>query len=405
MRTVFLREIILELIEDKIMNQERKIAFCIFAIATAFGLNITGIMPILGMLQERYSDISPSLLRLMQTLPYALTMVGALLIGWLTARLSKKRIALIALFIIGTCGLLPFFFESFYVLFVTRLLIGFGFGIIGPVNAGIIADFMPAEKRAFYLGLNVVGMGIGSLAGNLIGGILAGISLRCFYLVYLMGYIGMVFVILLLPDSAVSPEARKARQQLNTMVWIIAWLAFFHTLFINTYTTNISMYISQEITPDPGASGLATAVSSAASLMMGLVFGKVSGILKRATLPFSIFSAAAGFAAVLFIPGMAGAIISSFLCGVSLSTFNAMGAFLMSIVVRQEAVAKACGLFSVIGGIGGLVAPIILGFLSKGIFGSDAPRSQFSVAFAGMLVVGAVMTWIIIKGIGEPSSV
>ena len=123
MRTVFLREIILELIEDKIMNQERKIAFCIFAIATAFGLNITGIMPILGMLQERYSDISPSLLRLMQTLPYALTMVGALLIGWLTARLSKKRIALIALFIIGTCGLLPFFFESFYVLFVTLNLV------------------------------------------------------------------------------------------------------------------------------------------------------------------------------------------------------------------------------------------------------------------------------------------
>ena len=167
------------------MNEKRKVAISIFAIAAAYGFSITGLMPVLGLISVSYAQISTSIIQLMQTLPYALIIVGALVIGFLTTRFSKKYIAIAGLLIIGICGVAPFFFADFYVLFVSRLLIGFGFGITGPLNTAIISEFFEPEKRAGYMGLHVVGMGIGTIVGNMIGGILAGAGLRYFYLVYL----------------------------------------------------------------------------------------------------------------------------------------------------------------------------------------------------------------------------
>ena len=90
------------------MNRSIKVGISIFAIAMAFGLNITGIVPVLNLVRERYSDQSTSVVQLMQTLPYAFLMVGSLIIGWLTTRMTKKNIALLAAAVIGVCGTLPF---------------------------------------------------------------------------------------------------------------------------------------------------------------------------------------------------------------------------------------------------------------------------------------------------------
>lgn len=64
---------------------------------------------------------------------------------------------------------------------------------------------------------------------------------------------------------------------------------------------------------------------------------------------------------------------------------------LISVSVEPEAVAKASGVFSVIGGIGGLIAPVFMGNTATVLFGKNSPSSQFTVAFTGMLLLGLVM--------------
>ena len=95
----------------KIVTKGKKTAISIFLIAFAFGLNITGISPILGVLNEKYQVYGTSTVQLLQTLPYLFLMVGSLLVGWWTTRVSKKKIVLLGLLIIGFCGILPFFFD------------------------------------------------------------------------------------------------------------------------------------------------------------------------------------------------------------------------------------------------------------------------------------------------------
>lgn len=82
----------------------KKVALSVFMIAFAFGLNITGIMPVLGVLNENYQSQGTSAVQLLQTIPYVLLIIGSLLIGWLTTRLSKKRLQPLASLLSGCVG-------------------------------------------------------------------------------------------------------------------------------------------------------------------------------------------------------------------------------------------------------------------------------------------------------------
>ena len=66
----------------------------------------------------------------------------------------------------------------------------------------------------------------------------------------------------------------------------------------------------------------------------------------------------------------------------------ASGSYLISMSVEPDAVAKASGVFSIVGGIGGLVAPVIMSNSATFIMGADTASNQFAVAFGGMILFG-----------------
>lgn len=385
------------------MERSRKIkaAVSIFLIAFAFGLNITGISPILGVLNEKYSEYGTSMVQLLQTLPYLLLMLGSLLIGWWITKASKKKIVLLGLLIIGFCGIVPFFSEQFWVLFLSRLLIGFGFGIMGPMNTAIISELFEEQERAGYMGLHVVGMGVGTMAGNLLGGILSGIGFRYFYLAYLIAFISWGAVQFLLEETPPVKTEKASAMKLNTKVYALSFFSFAHTLFINAYSMNVGIYILQNITEDTTVTGAVTTVNAIFALLCGASFAKISGLLKHYTVAGSIFSAAAGYGALLALPGMAGVYIASALCGVSLSCFMAGASMQISVSVEPNAVAKASGVFSIIGGIGGLIAPAVLGNTASILLGENSAVNQFRVAFFGMLMLGILVLIAAIRSRGK----
>ena len=258
------------------MDKKKRVAASVILIAFAFGLNITGVTPVLGTLSEKYAEYGTSTVQLLQTVQYLLIIAGSFMIGWLTTKFTKKRIAMFGLFVIGVCGMIPFFTENFYVLFATRVLIGFGFGIVGPLNTAIITDFFPPEERAGYMGLHVLGMGIGAMVGNVLGGALAGFGYQTFYLVYGIALISMAAVAVLLIETPPTAMEKGRKMKMNAEVYIISFASLLHTLFINAYNTNIGIYILNEVTENPTVPGMATGINSAAALVVGLLFGRIS---------------------------------------------------------------------------------------------------------------------------------
>jgi MFS family permease len=266
-------------------------------------------------------------------------------------------------------------------------VIGLGFGLVSPLNTAIISEFIEEKDRPAYMGLHVVGMGIGALTGNLLGGIIAEFQYQYFYLVYSIAFVSITGVLFFMTETPPKEKIEHSGMKMNGRVYFPSLASFFYTLFNTAFSTNIGIFIIRAIGGDTALTGTVIAVNAAFALGMGLSFSFVSKILGRWTLAASILLGAAGYGALLWLPPMINIFTGSALCGLSLSCFMAQGSFLISTAVKQEAVAKAGGIFAIFGGIGGLLSPVILEF-GTGLFqGQSTAGSQFLISFAGMTVL------------------
>jgi MFS family permease len=186
-----------------------------------------------------------------------------------------------------------------------------------------------------------------------------------------------------------TPPAGKSQKpdiKMNGKVYFISFVSFVHTLFITAFNTNIGIFILENIHGNTALTGTVIAVNAVFALGTGLSFSFLSRLLGKWTLTASILFGAAGYGILLLLPTMAGAFMGSALCGISLSCFMARGSFLTSTCVKQEAVARAGGIFAIFGGIGGLLSPIILESGTRLFLKHNIHVPQFLLSFAGMAV-------------------
>lgn len=372
-----------------------KIKISVFTIAFVLGLNIAGIAPILGVLNEQFTQ-GTSGIQLLQTISQVLVMAGAMAIGWMTTKMSKKKLILIGFSILVVCGCLPFFVGKYEVIFLSRLLMGFGFGIVSPLNTAIIAEYVQYDKRPAYLGLHVTGMGIGAFVVNLLGGFLGSFGYQYYFLIHLEILIAIFIIIKALPAGNLDKSLSDKNMKLNSKVYKISAIAFFDSLFITVFTTNIGIYLADLFKAGSGIAGIANGINAIFALLSGMLFAKVTGILKKHTLPLSVLVGAAAYIVlIVFKNSIIGIFVGCAFAGISLSSFMAMATLLLSSFVETDAVAKASGVFNVFNGCGCLLSPILVNYISKVALGSDSVTNIYMVSIVGMLVIGC-MTYIFV---------
>jgi len=180
-------------------------------------------------------------------------------------------------------------------------------------------------------------------------------------------------------------------------VFELSLTSFFHTLFITAYLTNIGTHILENLNGSSALTGIVTAVQGGFALMVGLNFSRISSLLKQNTLPFSIFIAAVGYLSLIVLPAnMFGIIIGSACLGISLSCFMAQASYMISMSVPQIAITLANGVFAVVGGIGGLLSPIILNSISNNLFGNISTNKIFTICTIGMFLL-AISSYSLVK--------
>ncbi|MFN3218337.1 MAG: MFS transporter [Acidimicrobiales bacterium] len=98
----------------------------------------------------------------------------ALPAGTWADRSDRKRILGGGAFVWGTAGLLAAGAQSFLQLFLTRALLGFGQGTIGPTHMSILSDTYPPSARGRVFGYHRAANPAGQVLGALIGGFIIG---------------------------------------------------------------------------------------------------------------------------------------------------------------------------------------------------------------------------------------
>jgi MFS family permease len=226
-----------------------------------------------------FPDASPLLGKMVLTTP-ALTIIPvALITGIMSRRVSQKRLVYVGIlfYLVGGTG--GGISHSIPFLLSMRAVLGIGVGILMPLSTGIIADFWSGYEKTKIMGLASASNNLGGIIATLLSGLLAAISWRASFLIYLLGIPVLILVLFFMPEQQPKQaQDKQTGQGTVSLGFYFMWGLGMFLLMVAFYTVpvNIALYIQENHLGDSRMAGLAMAILTASSFLTGLVFGRLN---------------------------------------------------------------------------------------------------------------------------------
>ena len=370
------------------MSRSKKIKIIISIVCISFiqGLQFC-VSPVLGQIQEHYSNVDVSMIQMLITAPALLSMVVSVACGWLVLKIDKKKLLIFAGMTAGVTGFLPFLADSFWLLFVARAAYGVAMGLATTLNVAVVAEFFEGDERVSVMGIQAASVGAGMVVVTTIGGILGTRGFQNAYFINGIGFIAMPLIAVCLPQTGTAKEKDGGSEKirLNQKVFLTSFFGMLEFLFLITFTTNIAMHISGDLAGSTTVSGNLTGVFSGAQIVMGMILGIVARLTKRYTLPAAMLSfSVGGILLILFPSNLALLMTGAVFCGFSQGMFIPTAMVEVSNAVTASSTAMASACFSCAMCLGQLISPTILNTIAQIVFGETTTTNVYITAVIGM---------------------
>lgn len=204
------------------------------------------VAPALGIIREYFSDEPLTVVQLIISMPALFIAITNLFFGRLCRIFTAKKLTLIGLIMYVVFGCAAGLFSNIYLVLVCRALLGIGVGILMPLSTGLISYYFTKDKQDMLMGYSSAMNMMGGVIATLIAGLLAIVSWRLSFLVYLMGILCIVLVMLWMPDEKIVDDGPKKKEKgtLRKYYPYIVGMFLLMIVFYN-YPSNFALEVSK----------------------------------------------------------------------------------------------------------------------------------------------------------------
>lgn len=169
------------------------------------------ITPATPLMKEAFSDYGGAefLTKLMVSLPALFIAIGSPIVGQIIDKHGRLRILYFGLVLYAVAGTMGYFLNDPYSILVSRAFLGLGVACIMPVAVALIGDYFEGKERETMTALQGASMALGGVIFIGTAGILADISWRTPFLVYLFSLIVLAFTIFSLVEPQLPTRPQK----------------------------------------------------------------------------------------------------------------------------------------------------------------------------------------------------
>ncbi len=350
------------------------------------------VAPALGTIREHFFDSPDTVVQLIISMPALFIFLTSFVFPSLCRKYGSKTLVMIglALYVIGGCG--AAFFDNIWIVLVFRALVGVGVGFIMPLSTGLLSYYYPPEELDRLMGLSSAMNQMGGAVATFIAGLLATISWRASFAVYLIGLISVVLCLIFLPNDMIGRPAVKGEGESEDkkessfrkyFLYILAMFILMSTFFI--YPSNYALEAGKSGSISQEAIATIMALMDVVAFVGGLAFVHIKRSLKENAhfIPPVLFLA--GYLIIAFTDGVALSVLGSFLIGF------ANGAGVPCIIAAaskkagKEAVSTVMPLISAALYMGQFLSPFIMSLVNAG-FGNIG-LAHLPFCFASALAV------------------
>ena len=276
------------------------------------------VAPALNVIQAHFAQSSQTFVQMIISIPALFIVITNFFFPKLCRRLNPRTLVLLGLSLYTAGGCAAGLFDQIGLVLVMRALVGGGgVGILMPLSTGLLTDYFPPEKQASLLGISSAMNQLGGVIATLLAGLLAGISWRASFLVYLLGLGSILLCLRFLPKGGIPRQAPTAQAAdtpapggLRTFfVYVLAMFLLMSTFFL--YPANFALETSED--GGIGQQYIAAIMAGAdlVALFGGLLFVRIQGVLRGGTKVFAPLLFLVGYLLLTFLGGWAGTLLGS----------------------------------------------------------------------------------------------
>lgn len=238
------------------------------------------ISPSLPAMHRFFVERSEVEVQLILTMPALAIALFGTLMGLLADRLNRRALLLVALAIYGVAGFAGFVVDDYWALMSSRLLLGVAVAILMSVSTVLIGEYFDFEGRARFMGVQASFMALGGVVFMTLGGVLADISWRGPFLVYLSSFVilPLAWTVLSRPTNSMNEEG-AALDTVGEFPWRIAllvyWLAFLGMALFYMLPAQVPFLLTSRGNYSGVAISLAVVSGTAVSGVSSYLYGRV----------------------------------------------------------------------------------------------------------------------------------
>ncbi len=221
------------------------------------------------------------LVKLVLTIPALFIAIFSPITGGLIDRYGRLRLLWLALALYAITGSGGYFLNNIYHILISRALLGVAVGMSMTIVITLIADYFEGMERQKFVGLQVAFMSLGGILFIGLGGILADISWKAPFLIYLFSLLVLPLSIIFLKEPGVAVFTKAASDSAKSPG--IIWLLFFNTMtmwiIFFLIPVQIPFHLKAIGVEKNALIGAAIATSTAFSAMSSISYAKLKGKL------------------------------------------------------------------------------------------------------------------------------
>lgn len=352
---------------------------------------------------KAFPNIARPSVELLSTLPSISVVFATLISTWVAKMIGVKKTVIAGMLIAGIAGITPAFVTNYMLFFISRLMLGVGFGLVNSYAVSMIGMLFSGSERDNLMGIRGSCEKLGSSVTTFVAGeLLVAINWHAAFWVYALAFPLTILFAIYVPEPAngvkeeiVEEPEQKVHQKVNGKV-------IFWTLFCTLYLipiiasyTRITELVTTKGYMSLGQIAIVLSLAQFGGILTGLLFGRSLKILKFSFLPIMVILT--GLSQLMIVMSVSpiivglGVICDSTISGLAITYVFNLGPD----IAPKNSLNLATSLMIVGCNIGTFLTPLVLGILDEFHVEGDL---GFSFAFFGwsLVVIGIVM-FVIIK--------
>ena len=257
-----------------------KLTLLLLSILTVMAAAI--IAPSLPELAEVFTyTLSADLLsKLVLSIPALFIAITAPVAGRYIDKHGRLKLLYIGLILYAVSGSSGFYLNNIYHIIIGRALLGISIGIIMTITITLIGDYFEGDQRKNFIGFQTAFIGFSGIAFLAVGGVLADISWRLPFLIYVLSIFLIPLVIRFLNEPPrTTPTTLNIPAESSRLIKIIFVNAIALMILFYILPTQLPFFLHQIGIKDSILSGTALAVNALGMVVSSLFYSRLKGLM------------------------------------------------------------------------------------------------------------------------------